>query len=113
MANNTYRRGIRSELPMYHDGAPSFVYLSSSDVVSAEMTERPSEVCRTQLSKEDIRLPSPLGHCANCVCVEECVLAWRNMYDCERYQEMIDNVYKYINDKLYEYLAGKDVENND
>jgi hypothetical protein len=93
MANNAYKRGLRSELPLYNEIDSNVAYLKSGYVIP--------------LSKEDNKTPNSFSYCANCVCLEECVVASFNKYDCGRYQELQDDLQKYIYNRLYEYLSGE------
>ena len=48
---------------------------------------------------------NPFGNCANCIDCETCALADHNVNNCERYQELCDNIQKYISNKIYELLS--------
>lgn len=109
MANSTYQRGRRSELPLYHDSDSNIAHIKSGYVIPSEL----NEVISTQLSKEDNKTPNPFGRCANCVCLEECVFDDHNVNNCERHQELLNDIQEYFYKRIYAYLAGKDVENND
>ena len=109
MANNAYQRGLRSELPLYNETDSNVAYLKSGYVIPSELNEAIS----AQLSKEDNKTPDPFGHCANCVCLEDCVFTNNNVNNCERHQELLNDIQEYFYKRIYAYLAGKDVENND
>jgi len=99
MANNAYKRGLRSELPLYNETDSNVAYLKSGYVIP--------------LSKENNKTPDPFGHCANCVCLEDCVFTNNNVNNCEYHQELLNDIQEYINKKIYEYLTGKDAKSND
>lgn len=56
MSNKVYKRGLRSELPLYDDSMSNIAILRTGDVVSAEIMEELNKIGCTSfiLTKEQI-----------------------------------------------------------